>query len=584
MAVAEVMEGGSRIALHTEFREKEKVKQLPGVRWSTADNLWTLPLSWAACVQLRSVFGDTLQVGTNLAGWAQAELSNRINPCLALRTAPDAEELSFMTKLRPFQRAGAWFLRVSGQALCGDDMGLGKTVQAIAALEAGGSDFYPALVVCPSGMKYVWEEEFRRWAPSRLTTVIDGTAAERRKQLQQLLDGEVEVGIINYESLRKHTRLAPYGSVVLSDEEKTPKELNAVAFRTVIADEAHRVKNPRAAQTRALWAVGDVSPYRFALSGTPVANGPEDLWTLMRFVSPQEYPAKTKFMDRYADQAYNVFGFKQVIGIRNETKDELFRILDPRFIRRTKAQVLPELPPKQYAVRYVEMSAKQKKAYEAIRKESMAELESGILLATSPLAKLTRLLQFASCYGEIVSDGINPETGEDLERLVLTAPSCKVDSLLELVDELGDDQAIVFAESRQLIELAWQKLLTDGYVVSKIVGGQNAIERNGEREKFANRQAKLLLMTLGAGGEGLSFPGVTTGIFLQRSFNAILNAQAEDRIYGIGRGEEGVGSTIIDVVTHNTVESRVHAVRQEKADQLEAIARDAETLKKWLAK
>src|SRR6185503_5762282 len=126
--------------------------------------------------------------------------------------------------------------------------------------------------------------------------------------------------------------------------------------------------------------------YRWALTGTPVANTPEDLWAIMHFVSPEEWPAKTTFIDRYALQSWNLFGGMSAVGIRSEMKEEFFKILDPRFIRRIKevtlsdpkqaAYVPKKLPP---VTREVDMVAAQKKAYEALRKDMMAELEGGLL-------------------------------------------------------------------------------------------------------------------------------------------------------------------------------------------------------------
>lgn len=484
---------GDRIIMLTEFREKELMKQVPGAKWSTDEQTWWLPLSWAGCVQLRGVFGADLLVGAELSTWARQELDDRVSPCLALRTAEDADDLAFMGALRPFQRAGVKFLATAKQALIADEMGLGKTVQAIATLELLSADAYPALVVCPNSMKFTWADELARWAPGRRTVVVHGGAAARRKQIAEVRDGAADVAIINWEGLRGHTRLEGYGSVNLTDEEKTPKELNEVGWRTVVADEAHRAKDPRSKQTRALWWLGRGAEYRFALTGTPVANSPEDIWTLMRFISPLEFPAKTRFIERYALQSWNMFGFMEVVGVRSEMRDELFKILDPRFIRRLKAAVLPQLPEKTYAVRTVDLGSKQRKAYEQLRKEMLAELDSGVLLATNPLTRTTRLIQFASAYGQLSDDG-----------LTLSEPSCKVDALEEIVSELGDQRAVVFAESRQLIELATRRLVKAGVSCAQVTGAVSPAERAENVAAFQRGDLQLLLLTLGAGGEGLT--------------------------------------------------------------------------------
>lgn len=577
MPYAELVNG--RIDITSPFRDRELIKLLPGGKWDTTAQTWWAPLSWATCIQLRGIFGQELQIGPNLSVWSRNEKSTRVTPCLALRMAEDSSDGISTEGLRPFQRAGVVFLSTARNALLADEMGLGKTVQAIAAAEEIGDEAYPLLVVAPNSMKFTWEKEYKTWAPRRRVIVIQGGKVTRQKQIHAFKDGEFDVAVINWEGLRGHTRLDGYGSLSLSDEEKRPKELNEITIKTVIADEAHKAKDPRSKQTRALWWVSKHAENRFALTGTPIANSPEDAWSIMRFVAPEEWPAKTKFIERYALQSWNMFGGMEICGLKSETRDELFSILDPRFIRRTKAAVMPQLPPKTYSTRDVELSPKQRKAYDSIRKEMIVDLETGVLVAINPLARMVRLLQFASAYGEIGEDG----------NLLLTEPSCKIDALEEIVEELGGEQAIVFAESRQLIELAYKRLIRAkphglGLSVGLITGKVDPHARAEAVTDFNSKKHQLMLMTLATGGVGLSFPGCSTAIFLQRSFNFVYNTQAEDRIHGIGRGVEGVPSTIIDVISVGTVEERVHEARIEKGEKLEEFARDEETLKAWLSK
>lgn len=579
-----------RIEVYAEFREKELVKKVPGSKWDNAKQVWWVPLSWAACVQLRAIFQEKLQIGQELNEWAATELATRINPCLELRRAEDAD-IAMFTNLYPFQRAGVAFMTTAGSALNADEMGLGKSVQAIASLEM--LDAYPSLVVCPNSMKHSWADEFAKWAPGRKTVVITGTPKKRQAAIEALAAGEADVGIINYEAMRSHTRLAGYGQVELSEKEKEEKELNAIPFASVIADEAHRIKDPTSKQTRALWYVGDRVAHRFALTGTPVANSPEDIWCLMRFVSPREYPYKSAFIERYALQTYNVFGFMQVAGIKSETSEELFRILDPRFVRRVKQVVLPQLPEKVYTVRHIEMGTTQKKAYETMRKEMLASLDGGTLIASSPLTQAIRLCQFASASGELV-DTDPPELdlgGLLKKRLTLTDPSNKADALEEILLEVGDGQVVVFAESKQLINLCHDRLVKAsgtkdnpffGLTTGLITGDVPDYQRAENVRQFQEGAIKVLLLTLAAGGEGLTLTAASTAVFLQRSWSAVQNAQAEDRIHRIG--QEAASVNIIDVVTPGTIEDRVRGVLATKAGMLEEIARDADTLRGWLAR
>jgi SNF2 family DNA or RNA helicase len=499
-------------------------------------------------------------------------------------------------ELFPFQRAGARFLTVAGSALLADEMGLGKTVQTIASLEAAGS--YPALVVCPNSVKEVWRREFARWAPHRVVKVAGSGTATASRAVQKVANGLGDVLVLNWEALRSLSRLAPYGSKRLLTCSKCDplstrrpglcqredKVLNLVSWAAVVADEAHRAKNPDADQTRALWALGDRAGRRIALTGTPIANSAEDLWAIMRFVSPAEYPAKWPWIERYANRTPNIWsGGFDVQGLRADRREELDRYFLPRFARRQKAEVLPDLPPKVYERRDVVLTGTQKKAYDQLAKDMTADLESGTLVATNVLTASLRLRQLASAYGVVTTTA--PAHDDPMaqveQQMQLEEPSSKLDVLEEVLAELGDRPAVVFAESRQLIELAHLRL-TDKDIPSAMLTGAIAQgDRSAAVEAFQGGKVRVLLLTTGAGSEGLTLTAADTAIFLQRPWSAVQNAQAEDRIHRIG--QEAANVTIIDLVAVNTVEQHVAEALEVKAERLEELVRDADTLRRWLS-
>lgn len=591
----------NRIEIRADFRDKELIKSVPGANWDDQEKVWHLPLSWAGCIQLRSAFGDRLNVGPTLATWARGQRDGRVNPCLELRTAKDAPELAHGkvedSWLRPFQRAGVKFLTTAGQALLADEMGTGKTPQTIRTLENLGDAAYPALIVAPNSMRTTWKREFAKWAPERTVVVIGddtvpgkraGTTKKAKKEetVAKVANGEADVLVVNWEALRTLSRCAGWYGQALTEKEKEEKALNTVEWKTVVADEAHKAKDPKSQQTRALWWLGQSADYRYCLTGTPVANSPEDVWALMRFVAPEEYPAKTKFLERYAQVSDNGWGGRVVSGIKAEASDELFKILDARFIRRTKAAVLPELPAKQYTKRYVSMSPAQDKIYRQMEARMVAELEDGeVISAPTALAQLTRLLQFAAATGEIDEDNkLRLGTLDSAGQLDPKSTSCKVDALEEIVAELGGSKAAVFAESVQLIRIAKVRLDSLGYKTGLVTGDVTGQARQRFVDDFNEGRIQILLITLGAGGEGLSLTGSSVEIFLQRSFSATKNSQAEDRLHGIGRGEEGNALNIIDIITLDTAEERVWEIKEEKAQKLEEVVRDAKTLLDWITK
>lgn len=583
MPTIELNPDGGRIDVVSDFREKDLVKTVPGTRWDSNARAWHLPLAWSSCLAMRGVFGDSLAVGPRLSAWSRDYRARYVLPATEARTAEDADlgELpEALRKLRPYQRAGVRFMLLGlleGPAgtMNTDDMGTGKTAQTIATLELL-PDAYPALVVCPNSVKAAWaRDEFPKWAPGRRVVEIGGSATNRRKQIAALAAGEYDVGVVNYEAAKLHTRLASYGNHALKDSEKEDKELNAIQFGAIVCDEAHRLKDPKAQQTRAMWWLGDRARYRIALTGTPLSNTPEDLWTVGRLVSPDQFTSKTRWVDRYAVQGWNVFGFRVVAGLRGENKDELFGYLDPLMIRRPKAVALPHLPEKTYVRRYAEMVPKQRKAYEEMRKTMLAELGDGdFIAAVNPLDKLTRLMQFANAYAEIGEDG----------RLVMTEPSCKVDALEDVADEIAGAQAIVFAESRQLLDLGIARLTKQvkgeaRYRVGRIAGGDTPDERQAAVEAFQAGSLQFIACTLGAGGEGLTLTAAEKVIFMQRSFKMTKNLQAEDRAHRFGLAHP---VEIIDIITPGTVDEMPHAAHETKSDRAQEIVRDAETLRTWL--
>lgn len=594
---------GTDIVVRIEPREVGHIREVPGAKYhARADDHmdvehWAVPLTWGACCALRGAFGDALHVGPELAAWARTELDTRVNPAMALRNTltldvqPDWWD-TLAEGLYPFQAVGVEFLVRAQQAILADEMGTGKTIQALMAARAVGKA--PMLVVAPQSMKQVWADAAAIWWPEARVRVVRGTATQRRNAIEDVQYGDADVCIINWELLRYHTKLAGYGSAVRVDpKEREAKELNAVAWANVTADEAHRAKDPRAKQTRALWAVSKDAEYRFALTGTPIMNTPEDLWTLGRFVSPDEFPGKTAFLDRYAETGYNPWGGLEVSGLDDAHKDELFRFVDPRFLRRPKSVVLPWLPPKMYQTRIVELGTKQRKAYKAMEDEMLAELDDGTVVVTNALSKLIRLVQFASAYAFMAdcercaaSGTFNGEPCKTCrgsgKQLVLTDPSPKVDALMDVADELGGKSCVVFAESKQLINIARDRLRKAKYEVGLITGDVPEHERGPAIADFQRGDTQFMLVTLGAGGEGITLTRADTAVFLQRSFSLGKNNQAEDRLHRIG--QEGESVNIIDIVAADTVEQRKFDVLDVKREISEEIVRDAETYRRLLGR
>jgi SNF2 family DNA or RNA helicase len=535
------------------------------------------------------VFKGDLNIGPRLSAWAANELSTRVTPANALR---ELEEHEGDADLFPHQRAGVAFLATARRALLADEPGLGKTAQTIRAIKkmSETETVFPALIVCPNTLKKNWKREFAMWWPDANVQVITGSAAQRRKQF----DEDADVYVINWESLRTHSRLAPYGSVALArcpdcgghDEKVSEnrcevhiRELNKIDFKAVVADEIHRSKEPKSKQTRALWAATGSADIRFALTGTPIANNVLDLWAILHWLSPSEWPSKTRWIDRMVDTMMNAFGGMLVLGVKPHMEQEFYAAIHPRMRRMLKARVLPWLPPVLRERRDIEMSTKQKKAYTQMRDIMIAELEGGgALIAPSPLTQTTRLLQFASSYAE---GSVDELTGE--MKVILAEPSCKVDALMGDISsgDYGEDSVAVCAVSRQLIELLSTAMTKAKIPHGLITGAQSEDERQQAVDDFQSGKIKWILFTAQAGGVGITLTAARRLVMLQRPWSLVDYKQALDRVHRIG-SEIHDSVVIMDYVTEGTIEERVIQVLDEKADNFEQIVRDKTQLLKML--
>lgn len=573
-------DGSNVIKIETTYQDRHLMTELPGGRFNRQLGSWLAPLSWATCLTLRGLFRDRLEIGATLQKWAWETRNNRVEPAYRIRNLlelpadmpfPELDEVEKNShlKLFPYQRVDVKFLTLNERALLANEPGLGKTgvlIRFLQVLKLTGKEPFPCVVICPNSLKFaVWQRELAAWAPELTVQVVDGSAGKRRKQLAN----QADVFIINWDGVRLHSKLASYGQISLTDAERLPKELNDLQPRTVFMDEAHRLKSPQTAWARATWAVAHQARFRVAATGTPVTDHVGDFWSLGHALEPTWFPVKTKFMDRYAQVSLNFFGGAEVVGVNPNNSDELFAIMDPLTRRVPKQLALPQLPPKlpvQY--RHTPMSAKQQKAYDQMREEMLTMLDGGLLVANDDRVKFLRLMQFAAASAEITEDG----------SVKLTSPSSKVDDVIDLLEEMGDAPLVVGAVSRQLIELVGKKLeqlkIPHGYVT----GAYTPAERRLAVDSFQAGRIRVILVTLGAGAEGITLTRADTLLFMQEDFSEVANQQFQDRIHRIG-SEQHAAIRIIKQVTPNSVEERKLELLEGKRMRMEEILRDEDSIR-----
>lgn len=592
-------DGQSLFVTCDSFADLDLVGLVPGSKWRANHGHWELNLTWSSCKQLRNIFDDQLVLDESVIDWASTELENRINPCMELRdmVQPPPDSMFWIPDhveqcdLYGYQKIGAQFLVTTRHGILADPPGAGKTAQAVSAARNTGA--LPALVIAPKSTLISWGREVERWWPGVPVYVISGTKKQRAKIFEEAQKTPGWV-VINWESVRLHSRLAPYGSMRLTEEHRTDKELNHIPFRIIIADEAHRLANPQSIQTRAVWHLGDQDTveYRWALTGTPMTKQIDTIWSVLRFLDKQEHPSRVSFIDRYALTRVVPWGSgSEVIGINRANEEEFQEIFQPRFRRMPKEVILPQLPPIVRTRRYLEMSDVQRRCYEEMAEDMVAETESGdLLIAANPAVKMLRMIQFSSANVDTVPnfpanlpEGVF-EPDENVEiRYRLTDPSNKLDALMDdIPDWMEAGEAVaVFAVSRQLIEMAEDRLQKAKINYSVIKGGQTPKLRQLNIDDFQAGNSKIILVVIAAGGVGLTLTAARIGAFLQRSWSFIDNHQAEGRLHRIG-SERHESIEIVDYISRGTVDETVIEVAEGKEIKLEEIVRDRQAIRKML--
>ena len=388
--------------------------------------------------------------------------------------------------------------------------------------------------------------------------------------------------------MRAHSRLEGFGSINLSkcaECEKGgtakpatceihPRELNAMKFAVCIVDEAHRMKDPNAKQTRAVWAAGKSAARRIAMTGTPVAHNAADVWSIMHFVSPTEFPTKSKFVERYCKTSFNDWGFLEIGGLSEAHKDEFYSVLYPRMRRMPKALVLPQLPPKVYSKRFVTLTKDQQKMYDQMATGLVTRTPDGTLMvARESIEANTRLLQFSSAT--MREDGVDPATGKT--KFTMCDPSPKLDAMMDVVDEIKGKPLVIAFLHKRLLKLAAQRLKDAGVNFAELSGDTPQWQRDKDVQDFQAGKIDVFLFTIQAGGVGITLNAADTILFVQRSWSMIENKQAVDRVHRIG-SEKFQQINVIDLVAEGTIEEHQIDVVWEKELKEQEVIQDAKTL------
>ncbi len=591
---------GDTIWVWAEPREHAAVGKIPGASFSGARRQFKLRLSWSALMQLRVTFGAQLQIGTELTAWAlEVQTAKEQLKWLGMQLeVPEGWMFLKDSPLYPPQVVGTEFLLLAGGAILADEMGGGKTPQVCVGIREllDANPGRRALVVgSNAALKHVWQPHLREW-----TGVDPAMALGDINQRRKAIASDSPVVCISYDNLKTHTRLTPFGNhrykrcpdclrstdpvppeeVPSARCEAHPKELNAIDWLVVAADEAHKIKDPGVIRSRALKALTWRAPFAWLATGTPMANHETDFWSLLNAVARNEWPSQTEFVDRYCETGFS-WGGLNITGLNAEYAAEFHELVAARMIRRPRAVLAPWLPealPDQ--VREVTLPAKLRKAYNAMRKDLLAQIEGGMLMAANPLTTTTRLRQLACAMLEEVTPAYDNDAGERVPATyAMVEPSPKLDELEDVLAETDPEPVVVFSDSKQLILLAEQRLTKAGVSWSSFHGGKTDTENDSDMRRWQEGRTRVLLITLAKGAESLTLTRARIITYIMESYSALQMDQSRDRVDRIG---QTLPPLRIIIRSKDTIEERVADALADKGVRFEALVRDTQRLKELI--
>ncbi|MDE3056042.1 MAG: DEAD/DEAH box helicase [Verrucomicrobiota bacterium] len=447
-----------------------------------------------------------------------------------LTPAPIPKEIK--AELRPYQQEGVhWLERLRFMYLNGilaDDMGLGKTLQAISAITQMHQKQKKSstLIVCPTSLLYNWQEEFAKFNPKLKVQVIDGIPGQRKKLLARL--DEVNVTVTSYTLLQK--------------------DIDAYTshnFDYAILDEAQHIKNRSTRNAKSVKMLQ--AKHRLILTGTPIENSLEELWSLMDFLMPGFLSGYERFVEKYI-RTSGEMAAENVAYLRKK--------VSPFILRRMKSDVLQDLPPINEIVYHCGLSETQEELYRSFAASAREELVKLVerdgfdKVQIHVLATLTRLKQIC-CHPAIFAKE-KAEPGD----------SAKYDLLMELLQTLvkSGHKTVIFSQYTKMLQIMREDFEQRGITFSYLDGAtKNRLEI--VKEFNERKDLSVFLVSLKAGGTGLNLVGADTVIHYDMWWNPAVEAQATDRVHRIGQ-KESVSS--YKLITLHSIEEKIVAMQNRK--------------------
>ncbi len=480
----------------------------------------------------------SLQAFAEAAGWniaAEAAWRNSAGATRHLETLQPVALGALELQLRDYQKLGVYWLNFLAQngfgGILADEMGLGKTLQALAfARTLGGLG--PVLIVCPSSLVFNWQAEAARWTPELKVVVLEGP---RRVEQFAAITG-AQLVITSYALLRMDVETH-----------------RALQYAAVILDEAQQIKNPDSQNAQA--AVALRAKHRFAMTGTPVENSVRDLWSLMHFLMPGYLGTRKEFKERYEGPIGTQPGGPE--------QQRLVQRIRPFLLRRTKVNVAKELPQKLEQVAWCELSGRQREIYGELAKaarQQLSELAGAKDQKQSRMVMLTALLRLRQAACDVRLLGVDEEFSEE-------EASAKLELLMELLTEAqeGGHCVLVFSQFVKMLTRIRTRLEAEGVNYCYLDGSSK--DRPEQVQRFQTGTVPVFLISLKAGGTGLTLTAADTVIHFDPWWNPAVEAQATDRAHRIGQTKV---VTSYKLIARNTVEEKILALQAKKKSMIAA--------------
>ncbi len=441
---------------------------------------------------------------------------------------------TLQAELRDYQLDGFnWLARLAhwGVGAClADDMGLGKTLQALAVILSRAPEG-PTLIVAPTSVCMNWLSEAEKFAPT-LNPMQFGTG-DRQKVLDNLKPFDLLV--------------CSYG---LLQQDDASDMLAKVEWQTIVLDEAQAIKNSATKRSKA--AMKLQGGFKILTTGTPIENHLGELWNLFRFINPGLLGSQDQFSTRFA----NAIERNQDKQARNRLK----KLIQPFILRRTKTQVLDELPARTEVILQVELSAQEMAFYEALRRDAVEKLaDPTIESGTKHLQVLAEIMKLrrACCNTRLVKG-------------TTALPSSKLEAFGEVLEELleNDHKALVFSQFVDHLSILREFLDGQNITYQYLDGSTPAKDRKKRVDAFQAGEGDVFLISLKAGGTGLNLTAADYVIHMDPWWNPAVEDQASDRAHRIGQLRP---VTIYRLVAKNTIEEKIVDLHKQKRDLADSL-------------